>query len=171
VERVPVEEGVSTPAPEIVEDGDEIRVPVVEEEIVVERRPVVRELLRFRKGVVEDEEVIEEDVRKEEIDIDDRTERGVSIRHDANGDGEAARHLPRQTQSMMRPRERPPARTDRKTGHKKGASEKARADLPVRSYNDLTVAEAKKKLDGLPQGELKRIRSYEKNHQKSQNLD
>jgi hypothetical protein len=70
----------------------------------------------------------------------------------------------------MRSRERPPARTDRKTGHKKGASEKAREDLPVRSYNDLTVAEAKKKLNGLSQGELKRIRTYEKKHQNRKTL-
>ena len=131
---------------------------------------MVKEVLLLRKEVVEDDEIIEQNVRKEEIDIDDRTERGASIRNDANGDGEAARHLPRQTQSMMRPRERPAARTDRKTGHKKGASEKAREDLPVRSYNDLTVAEAKKKLNGLSEGELKRIRSYEKNHQNRKTL-
>ena len=55
---------------------DEIRVPVVEEEIVVEKRPVVKEELRIRKDVVEDEEIIEEDVRKEEVEIDDQTQRG-----------------------------------------------------------------------------------------------
>ena len=52
---------------------DEIRVPVVEEEIVVQKRPVIKEELRIRKDVVEDEEIVEEDVRKEEVDIDDQT--------------------------------------------------------------------------------------------------
>ena len=73
VERVPVE-GRETVSEEEIGD-DEIRVPVVEEEIVVEKRPVVKEELRIRKNVVEDEEIVEEDVRKEEVEIDDQTER------------------------------------------------------------------------------------------------
>ena len=78
VERVPVEEGRSgeegiTATPQIEEE--EIVVPVVEEEIVIEKRPVVKEEVRIRKRVVEDVEVVEEDVRKEEIEIDDQTHR------------------------------------------------------------------------------------------------
>jgi uncharacterized protein (TIGR02271 family) len=169
VERVPVEDDIGTPEPEVVNDGDEIRVPVIEEEIVVERRPVVKEVLVLRKEVIEDEEVVEENVRKEEIDIDDRTERGASIRNDANVEGETVRRLARKTRDMARPEERP-ARTDGNSGRKKGASEKPREDLPVRTYNDLSVAEAKKKLNGLPQGELKKIRSYEKKHQNRKTL-
>ncbi len=70
VERVPVnEEGTGAEIGE-----DEVSVPVVEEELVVEKRPVVKEEIRLRKDVVEDEEVVEEDVRKEEIDVDDETE-------------------------------------------------------------------------------------------------
>ncbi len=72
VERVPVEKGAASEA-EI--GDDEIRVPVIEEEIVVEKRPVVKEEIRLRKEVVEEEEVIEEDIRKERVDIDDQTER------------------------------------------------------------------------------------------------
>ena len=71
VERVPVNEEAS--GAEIGED--EVSVPVVEEELVVEKRPVVKEELRIRKDIVEDEEVVEEDVRKEEINIDDQTSR------------------------------------------------------------------------------------------------
>ncbi|CAN5580468.1 hypothetical protein BH24ACT22_BH24ACT22_19510 [soil metagenome] len=71
VERVPVDEE-STDA-EI--GDDEISVPVVEEEVVAEKKAVVKEELRVKKDVVEDEEVVEEDVRKEEIDIDDTSER------------------------------------------------------------------------------------------------
>ena len=78
VERVPVEgEAASTvgeaAGSEIGED--EIVVPVVEEEVVVEKRPVVKEEIRIRKEVVEETEVVEEDVRREEVEVDDETER------------------------------------------------------------------------------------------------
>ena len=69
VDRVPVE-GEATEA-EIGED--EIRVPLTEEEVVVEKRPVAKEEVRIRKEVVEDTEVVEEDVRREEVEIDDES--------------------------------------------------------------------------------------------------
>jgi uncharacterized protein (TIGR02271 family) len=69
VERVAVDREAS--GTEIGED--EVSVPVVEEEVVVEKRPVVKEEVRVRKDVVQEEEVVEEDVRKEEVDIDDET--------------------------------------------------------------------------------------------------
>jgi len=69
VERVPVnEEGTGA---EI--GDDEVSVPVTEEEVVVDKRPVVKEEVRVRKDVVQDEEVVEEDVRREEVDVDDAT--------------------------------------------------------------------------------------------------
>jgi len=71
VERVPVE-GEATEA-EIGED--EVVVPVTEEEVVVHKRPVVKEEVRIRKDVVEDTEVVEEDVRREEVEVEDETER------------------------------------------------------------------------------------------------
>ena len=72
VERVPVEgRDAAGLGAEIGED--EIVVPVITEEVVVEKRPVVKEEIRIRKDVVHEEEVIEADVRKEEIDIDDQT--------------------------------------------------------------------------------------------------
>jgi uncharacterized protein (TIGR02271 family) len=70
VERVPVNDRGASEA-EIGED--EVTMPVTEEEVVTEKRPVVKEELRIRKDVVQDEEVVEEDVRKEEIDVDDQT--------------------------------------------------------------------------------------------------
>ncbi len=73
VDRVPVE-GEASEA-EIGED--EVRVPVTEEEAVVEKRPVAKVEVRIRKDVVEDTEVVEEDVRREEVDIDDDTEPGT----------------------------------------------------------------------------------------------
>jgi uncharacterized protein (TIGR02271 family) len=71
VDRVPVE-GEATET-EIGED--EVSVPVTEEEVVVEKWPVVKEEIRIRKDVVEDTEVVEEDIRREEIEIDDQTTR------------------------------------------------------------------------------------------------
>ena len=70
VERVPVD-GREASEAEI--GGDEVSMSVVEEEVVVEKRPVVKEELRIRKDVVEDEEVVEADVRKEEVDVEDAT--------------------------------------------------------------------------------------------------
>jgi uncharacterized protein (TIGR02271 family) len=71
VERVPVEGEAS----EAQIADDEVRVPVTEEEVVVEKRPVAKEEVRVRKDVVEDTEVVEEDVRKEEVDVDDHSGR------------------------------------------------------------------------------------------------
>jgi uncharacterized protein (TIGR02271 family) len=73
VDRVPVEEGREASEADIGED--EVGVPVTEEEVVVEKRPEVKEEIRVRKDVARDEEVVEEDVRKEEVDIEDQTER------------------------------------------------------------------------------------------------
>jgi uncharacterized protein (TIGR02271 family) len=67
VERVPVS-GEATEA-EIGED--EVVVPVTEEEVVVGKRAVAKEEVRIKKDVVEDTEVVEEDVRREEIDLED----------------------------------------------------------------------------------------------------
>lgn len=69
VERVPVS-GRATGA-QIGED--EVSVPVTEEEVVVEKRPVAKEEVRIRKDVVEGTEVVEEDVRREEVDVEDAT--------------------------------------------------------------------------------------------------
>jgi len=71
VERVPVE-GEASEA-EIGEE--EVVVPVTEEEVVVGKRPVVKEEVRIRKDVVEETEVVEEDVRREEIEVEEETRR------------------------------------------------------------------------------------------------
>jgi uncharacterized protein (TIGR02271 family) len=74
VERVPL----SGEASEAEIGDDEVNVPVTEEEVVVSKRPVVKEEVRIRKDVVEDTQIVEEDVRREEIDVEDETTRGVS---------------------------------------------------------------------------------------------
>jgi uncharacterized protein (TIGR02271 family) len=72
VERVPM----SGEASEAQIGEDEVSVPVTEEEVVTDKRAVAKEEIRVRKDVVEDTEVVEEDVRREEIDVEDATERG-----------------------------------------------------------------------------------------------
>jgi uncharacterized protein (TIGR02271 family) len=69
VERVPVDS--ETTDAQI--GDDEVRVPVTEEEVVVEKRPVAKEEVRIRKDVVSDTETVEEDVRREEIEVEDDT--------------------------------------------------------------------------------------------------
>jgi uncharacterized protein (TIGR02271 family) len=73
VERVPV--GREVAEAEIGED-EEFVVQVFEEEVVVSKRVVLKEEIRLRKRVVEEVEVVEVDLRKEEVEIDDRTEYG-----------------------------------------------------------------------------------------------
>ena len=99
VDRVPVEEGREVSETEIGED--EVRMPVTEEEVVTEKRPVAKEEIRVRKDAVQDEEVVEEDVRREEVDIEDATERGRR-----GGEGQAARS----GQPERRPEEEQPGR-------------------------------------------------------------
>jgi uncharacterized protein (TIGR02271 family) len=71
VERVPVEGEAS----EAQIGEDEVVVPVTEEEVVVGKRAVAKEEVRIRKDVVEDTETVEEDVRREEVEVEDDTER------------------------------------------------------------------------------------------------
>jgi uncharacterized protein (TIGR02271 family) len=73
VERVPVSEGTAATEAQIGEE--QVSIPLTEEEVVVEKRPVAKEEVRIRKDVVEDTEVVEEDVRREEIDVEDQTTR------------------------------------------------------------------------------------------------
>ena len=69
VDRVPLK-GDKGEASEAEIGEDEVRVPITEEEVVVEKRPVAKEEVRIRKDTVEDTEVVEEDLRREEVDIE-----------------------------------------------------------------------------------------------------
>jgi hypothetical protein len=52
-------------------DGEQIiKVPIIEEKLVVERRPVVKEVVVIRKKVVEGTQVVDADLRKERLEID-----------------------------------------------------------------------------------------------------
>jgi uncharacterized protein (TIGR02271 family) len=71
VERVPVSGEVT----EAQIGADEASVPVVEDEVVVQKKPVAKEEIRIRKDVVHERQIVEEDVRREEVDIEDDTRR------------------------------------------------------------------------------------------------
>jgi uncharacterized protein (TIGR02271 family) len=79
IERVPVE-GEAREARGATEADigeDEVVVQVFEEEVVVTKRVVLKEEIRLRKRVVEDEEAVEVDLRKEEVEVDDQTKYGA----------------------------------------------------------------------------------------------
>src|ERR687897_276070 len=75
------QEGLSQPGSDL-EDEDELRVQRSEEELlagtredeaVVQKKPVAKEEIRIRKDVVHERQIVEEDVRREEVDIEDDT--------------------------------------------------------------------------------------------------
>lgn len=73
VERVPAS-GDTTPAGTAAFVESEIIVPIVEEEVVVTKRPVVREEVRVRKHEVQDQRAMSADVRREEAQVEDLQE-------------------------------------------------------------------------------------------------
>ena len=83
VERVPVGQEASgtegseaaprtSPVQGHIVEGD-VEIPVMEEEIVVLKQPVVREEVRVRKSVVEEEQPVDVTVRKEQVEVEDDT--------------------------------------------------------------------------------------------------
>jgi len=68
VERRPLSADAAT---DVTISEDEIRVPVMEEEVITQKRVVPKEEVVIRKRAVSDTEVVEDDVRKERVDVDD----------------------------------------------------------------------------------------------------
>jgi uncharacterized protein (TIGR02271 family) len=83
VERRPVERAVG--AAEELRD-DEIRVPVMQETTVVEKRPVVKEEIIVSKEPRTTEETVEADVRHEEFDVSSSSD-DIRVRDDMRGRG------------------------------------------------------------------------------------
>jgi len=79
IERVPVEGEAreASGATEADIGEDEAVVRVYEEEVVVSKRVVLKEESRLRKRVAWEEDVVEVDLRKEEVEIDDRAKHGA----------------------------------------------------------------------------------------------
>jgi len=59
--------------------GEEIRIPVKEEQVQVEKKPVAKEEVRVGKRQVQDTEKVEGTVRKEQVKVE--REGDVDIRH------------------------------------------------------------------------------------------
>jgi uncharacterized protein (TIGR02271 family) len=78
IERVPVEDEAreASTATEANIGEDEVVVQVFEEEVVVSKKIVLKEEIRIRKRVAWDEETVEVDLRKEEVDVDEQSARG-----------------------------------------------------------------------------------------------
>jgi len=74
IERVSVD-GEASGATEADIGEDEVVVQVFEEEVVVSKKIVLKEEIRIRKKVVWDEEAVEVDLRKEEVEVDDQSAR------------------------------------------------------------------------------------------------
>jgi uncharacterized protein (TIGR02271 family) len=71
VERQRVADG--TRADDVEMGEEEITIPVTEEEVVAEKRAVVKEEIVVRKREVEENRTVEADLRHETVDIDDQT--------------------------------------------------------------------------------------------------
>jgi hypothetical protein len=74
--RAGASDDTSEPAPdtaprvgEVRDRGDVIEIPIVEDEVEVVRRPVVKEVLRVRKDQVTEQQTIATTVRKERIEV------------------------------------------------------------------------------------------------------
>ncbi len=68
IERRPISEGASMDA---TIGADEIRVPLMAEEAVVEKRVVPREEIVLKKRIVTEERTVETDLRRERVDVDE----------------------------------------------------------------------------------------------------
>jgi len=68
VERRPLSADAAT---DISITEDEIRVPLMQEEVIAEKRVVPKEEVVIRKRAVSDTEVVEDEVRRERIDVDE----------------------------------------------------------------------------------------------------
>jgi len=66
-----------------VREGEEIRVPVMEEQVVVEKTPVVKEEVTVGKRVVQDTQRVAGEVRKEEVRVE--REGDVDVRGGGTG--------------------------------------------------------------------------------------
>lgn len=85
VERRPVSGATASMEARI--EGGEIRVPIIEEEVVVEKRPVVKEEIVLTRDVQTETEVVEADVRKERVDVNEGGRRAKSSDKGGNHGG------------------------------------------------------------------------------------
>jgi len=97
IERRPITDANASDDIEIREDS--IRIPVMAEEAVVEKRVVGREEVVLRKQQITETETVEEDLRKERLDVD-RTQEHLSATRDVVTDDESTRDAGRGHRSL-----------------------------------------------------------------------
>jgi uncharacterized protein (TIGR02271 family) len=95
--------GGRRPAEGSIGDDDEIRIPVMEEEVRVEKTPVVREEVSVRKRQVQGTEKVSDTVKREEAWVDRTEDATVRTR---NGDWEGQERRTRTTSSYRGPERR-----------------------------------------------------------------
>ena len=69
IERVPIGEYIESGTPESRYEGDMLIIPVVKEELVIEKRLVLVEEIRIRKRTLQTEFSEQVTLRKEEVDV------------------------------------------------------------------------------------------------------
>jgi hypothetical protein len=96
-------------------------------------------------------------------------------------DGETKRYLPKKAWENMSEEDKRATEQEKREGSREGrqhvpnteGAKKAREDsraLPIENYDDLSVEEIKKELDGLSDEELTRVREYENSNDKRKTL-
>ena len=90
----------------------------------------------------------------------------------ARGDSETKRYLPKKAWENMSEEEKEETEKKKREGSNKGQqhvpntdeAKQARedAEVPLKNYDDLTVDEIKKKIDGLSKDDIEAVRDYEK---------
>jgi uncharacterized protein (TIGR02271 family) len=84
VERRPITDPTANPEARF--EGDEIRIPLMEEEVVVEKRQVAKEELVITKGQVQESQTVEADLRRERAVIHEHGDvQHGSVHGDADG--------------------------------------------------------------------------------------
>jgi uncharacterized protein (TIGR02271 family) len=93
IERIPVNEYLETPPPPVRYEGDTMIIPVLREELVVQKRIVLVEELRITKLQVETNEPQQVILRKEEVSVDriatDKTVTSNEVNDKATGNPDA----------------------------------------------------------------------------------
>lgn len=69
IERIPIGKYIESEAPESRYEGDTLIIPVVREEVVIQKRLVLVEEVRIRKRIVETEFTEQVSLRREEVDV------------------------------------------------------------------------------------------------------
>lgn len=115
VERRPITDANRMNAKDASITEDEIRIPVSEEELVVEKRAVPKEEVVIRKKTVTENRSVDEDLRRERVDVDDQSRAMRADRGDRSLGQKAADKVDDLKDRMdANPRSRPgPDPTDR----------------------------------------------------------